>query len=968
MSRSISYSKKRTRAIFLPILLCLTLVLVVSVSGVAHAAGTVTGIVFRDYNANGTKDANEPGVGGVTINAYGAAGTIVATTTSDTAFATLGNYSITWASADTRVRLEFSGLPGIAQQGAFGAGAGSGTSVHFVGTGDVANYGINRPSDYCLATPNLKLVTTCFELGAQTSGGRVVVSHNYDGTGADNTVAVDNQVGTAWGVAYKRAVGATPGIIYVSAAAKRQAEYGPSGRGAIYAIQGGVVTTLATIPNTGTTDHNPVSYPFDSTFFAAPGKESLGDVDISEDGTTLFVVNLNDQQLYSVNIATAAVTAHGVIGNPVCVNGVYRPFGLGVRDGLVYVGGVCTAEDLAGTQADLHAYVFVFNPATNTFAPTPVLNFPLNYPRGCTDIDPTYGNPGAPMACRTTASGSQADWQPWRDTWPNPQNSSGFSPNPGGDQFFAYPEPVLSGIEFDGEDMIVSFHDRMGDQIGYQDNGPDGMATGFPNLLVTVTAGDLLRAGPNGAGGWTIESGAQGTDFGPSTGANAPYSEQGPGNGEFYWADNFSPSATTGHDETITGGITVVPGSGEVAAEVMDPGAFFSAGTAWFNNGTGARNREFTIIPATAPFGKGNGLGDLAALCDSAPVEIGNYVWFDANKNGIQDPNETPLSGITLTLVDSAGNPVIDPATGGIATATTDANGQYIFSNAPTTGSNTASFRYNLPMVSGGSYRVQIDTTQPALATYTVTLTTAGGGANAVRDSNGVLNTVTNIDSTTVTIGTAGQNNHTLDFGFFVGAPITPTPTNTPATPVTPGTPGTPGTPTTGTPPPPNVTISKEVNPPFAMPGDQVRWLITLHNPQSVDANNISFVDNFASQLEVLTATVDTSGGSLAVNGNTVSYNIAVMHPGQTIKVSVLTRIRANTPIPFIINNIVVCNCGTAGSTLSATAKVLSVGSLPATGFEPPWRTPLLVGVGILLVLFGVGTIRALQRRYSSNP
>lgn len=95
--------------------------------------GTVTGLVFRDYNANGVQDANEPGVGGVTITAYGATGAVVGNATSSAALATLGTYSISWASADVRVRLEFTGLPGVAQQGAASSAAGgSGTSVQFV--------------------------------------------------------------------------------------------------------------------------------------------------------------------------------------------------------------------------------------------------------------------------------------------------------------------------------------------------------------------------------------------------------------------------------------------------------------------------------------------------------------------------------------------------------------------------------------------------------------------------------------------------------------------------------------------------------------------------------------------------------------------------------------------------------------------------------------------------------------------
>ncbi len=1122
MYRSTFHNKHHNRIITWVITLSLTLMLMVSVVGVAQAAGTVTGLVFRDYNANGVQDANEPGVGGVTVTAYGAANTVVGTAATSTALTTVGTYSISWASADITVRLEFTNLPGIAQQGAFsGAAGGSGTSVQFVSTGAVANYGINRPSDYCLATPNLQLVTTCFELGAQTTGTeRVVVSHNYDGTGGDNTIAVDTQVGTTWGVAYKRApVGSAvgSGTIYVSAFAKRQADYSPNGSGAIYAIDGTTLaSTLVTTLNAGPTVHSNVpSYAVDATFYAAPGKEGLGDMDISEDGNTLFVVNLFDQQLYSIDIATGTPTARGIIGPAAgtCVNGEYRPFGLGVRDGLVYVGGVCTAENepVSATMSNsLQAFVYSFNPATNVSAP--VLNFPLNYPRGCTDIFAGYGSPIAPQQCRAVpipTNGSRAAWQPWRDTWPNPDQTppgSGFS---AADSFFAYPQPILAGIEFVGEDMVVSFRDRMGDQIGYEDNGPNGT---FPPLLVTITAGDILRASPNGLGGWTIEDNARANPsvpgtFGPSAGAN---SEEGPGNGEFYWQDNLVGS----HDETITGGIVQVAGAPEISAEIMDPGATFSAGTGWFDNGTGNRNREFTIIPATAPFGKGNGLGDLAALCDSAPIEIGNYVWFDANQNGIQDANEQPLTGIIVTLTDPLGNPILlngNPLTP--VTATTDAQGRYVFSS--NTGGAAGSFIYGVPFTENTNYQVRIDTTQPNLASYTTTTPNGAGVADAARDSNGV--TAGNFAIADVTTGTAGQNDHTIDFGFFTppyslgnrvwldngtgggtpndgiqngtepgidgvtvnlldnlgnviattvttaggyyrfdnlapgsytveipgsnfigagplaglassaDAPTSALPDNDvdrddngvnlvgggvrsnpillgPPGPVEPsgetdlgpggsgtaandhsnltvdfgffGTPINPpvATPAAGTPGPAPIrldpAIVKLVDPAFALPGEDVRWTIVVTNPHSVAINNVTFVDNFPSQLEIISTSADNNVGSLVVSGNTVTYSIVVINPGQSVRVSVLTRIRVGTPVPFIITNTVNLTNGLVGSSSSiissASATVLSVGSLPATGFAPAWREPLLVGIAVLLMLFGIGAVRTRQRRYSN--
>ncbi len=111
------YPIKRNNTSFWLVLFSITLAIVVSVSGVAFAAGSASGIVFRDYNANGTQDATEPGVGGVTINAFDDTGLVVGTATSSVTPASLGQYTISWTGPDTRVRLEFSGLPGIEQPG-----------------------------------------------------------------------------------------------------------------------------------------------------------------------------------------------------------------------------------------------------------------------------------------------------------------------------------------------------------------------------------------------------------------------------------------------------------------------------------------------------------------------------------------------------------------------------------------------------------------------------------------------------------------------------------------------------------------------------------------------------------------------------------------------------------------------------------------------------------------------------------
>jgi len=57
---------------------------------------------------------------------------------------------------------------------------------------------------------------------------------------------------------------------------------------------------------------------------------------------------------------------------------------------------------------------------------------------------------------------------------------------------------------------------------------------------------------------------------------------------------------------------------------------------------------------------------------------IGDTVWYDTNRDGVRDANESGIVGITVHLLDSNGNPVLD-ANGSAMMTTTDASGHYLF-------------------------------------------------------------------------------------------------------------------------------------------------------------------------------------------------------------------------------------------------------------------------------------------------
>jgi len=106
---------------------------------------------------------------------------------------------------------------------------------------------------------------------------------------------------------------------------------------------------------------------------------------------------------------------------------------------------------------------------------------------------------------------------------------------------------------------------------------------------------------------------------------------------------------------------------------------------------------------------------------------IGNLVWCDMNRNGIQDAGEPGIEGAAVTLKNAATNAVV-------ATANTNGSGQYAFTG-----------------LRNGSYKVEVQTPSGLLPT------TRRAGSNRAIDSNDSPSTVT-LDE--------GETDNSIDFGF----------------------------------------------------------------------------------------------------------------------------------------------------------------------------------------------------------
>src|ERR1044071_7330391 len=76
----------------------------------------------------------------------------------------------------------------------------------------------------------------------------------------------------------------------------------------------------------------------------------------------------------------------------------------------------------------------------------------------------------------------------------------------------------------------------------------------------------------------------------------------------------------------------------------------------------------------------GNGLGDLEAVCGPQPLEIGNRVWEDLDRNGVQDPGELSIANVIVNLyMDRNNDNDFNDAGELVSQTTTDGNGGYYF-------------------------------------------------------------------------------------------------------------------------------------------------------------------------------------------------------------------------------------------------------------------------------------------------
>ncbi|NOT38157.1 MAG: T9SS type A sorting domain-containing protein [Saprospiraceae bacterium] len=215
----------------------------------------------------------------------------------------------------------------------------------------------------------------------------------------------------------------------------------------------------------------------------------------------------------------------------------------------------------------------------------------------------------------------------------------------------------LTDIDFNNRgEMILGIADRKGHTF----------CAG--NEPLTNQDGDILVAYKSG-NTWFLENGG----IVNGRGGSGVGRYEGPGNGEFFGEDYWIVGPSL-HPE-VSFGTLASCNDAEVLNAVFDPRfESFAGGLHRYNTDNGKLISSIELYNRTNnQFGKASGIGDIEVLHAAIPLEIGNYIWFDQNTNGIQDADESGLEGVSLSLLDKNCRKV--------ASVVTDIKGNYIFNN-----------------------------------------------------------------------------------------------------------------------------------------------------------------------------------------------------------------------------------------------------------------------------------------------
>jgi hypothetical protein len=699
----------------------------------------ISGIVYKDFNLDGSMNGGDTGISGVSVTAVCNDGNRSATTTNRD-----GNYTLSGFSEGALCRIE--AFPGNAGVSSGPNAKGSAPLVDIVADGATHNISTGSPATYCQPNPDVIMAATpgwftddddnrkspsgfgsIFKVPTPAIG-----DFNANSTIDDKRVIIKkwDDTGAIWGAAWQKSTK----TLFVSAAIKRYVplkdesseDLAAQSAGSIYKVDGsGTLSLFAVVPDvvsgngksilaSRTYQHNE-----DKDVKELVAIEGLGDLDISEDDKYLYTINLYKKELIQIDASTGDVTSLGRIPNPygnTCNDDKVRSWGVKVRGDSIYIGSVCEDEILSGDDptdmsADgLGAAIQKYNVSSAVFESVAQTNT-LRYLR------PKGYNPKE----ETNYHYQFTDWSHGSYEW--------------------LPQPILTDIEFNNRgDLILGYTDR--------------------SIMIREregSHGDIRKMCLNDDGSYTDESTERVETACKST--DIHYKDNDEVYYEFYVGDYFNGYlGEDGHPETASGALAQAPGAPNTIVGMVDGTDWWQPGSiGLYSNETGDKIAAQAVIykektvdgGEREPYsGKAGGMGDVELLCDPAPIEIGNYVWMDLNEDGIQDAGEPPLSDVNVTL--SCGDPAEE-----YGSVLTDNNGHYYFGGIDNT--NLKGGKELEPYIECELTIAKSDVNDKDATTKDV-----NNDKNDTIDSDAAVDG----DQNKIIFSTTVLNDHTLDFGI----------------------------------------------------------------------------------------------------------------------------------------------------------------------------------------------------------
>jgi LPXTG-site transpeptidase (sortase) family protein len=356
------------------------------------------------------------------------------------------------------------------------------------------------------------------------------------------------------------------------------------------------------------------------------------------------------------------------------------------------------------------------------------------------------------------------------------------------------------------------------------------------------------------------------------------------------------------------------------------------------------------------------------------PGRINGVVFTDLNANGVQDPGELGIGGVTVTLYDNLG--------GIVGTQVTAADGSFDFPNLAPGGYSVvetdplgylSTTNNNVPVTvpAGGTVPVnfgdrRITGGTPSTIQGIVFNDVNGDGVRDAGETAGLADAIVELFNEGGTrIGGPFTTDSTGLYSFTVtgagiysvretdppGGYISTTPNNVTVL-LTDGSLAVVDFGDMFALPPAvaDPAVTKYGDPASATVGDIVIFVITVSNLGGTDAGGVVLLDTKPDFLDILSVNVSPGPGfPAAIVGNTIRIDFGTLTPGQTYTVYIVTRVNGLSSPPAVYNNVTVSSLtggdarpgnNTASAPLLITAPVTT---LPGTGFAPDRITALPV-------------------------